>query len=119
MRLEGDASLPWLRFAKLLHPEQDPGTSLRGPILSIQAWTKSFVDQLSLLLALTVASPREVDAPSRSLNQEVIQCLSSIVPWHRLSHPPNINSRSRTAAALSILMPEEYEGQHRDLSANI
>ena len=48
--------------------------------------------------------------------QELMQRLTSIVPWNRLSDPPNICSSSRTAAALMILMPEDSEMKHLDLS---
>ncbi|OJJ43584.1 hypothetical protein ASPZODRAFT_123234 [Penicilliopsis zonata CBS 506.65] len=100
MRLAWDASLPWLRFSSLLQPEHDP-------------------DQPSLLPSLTVASPRDADTSSYTLNHEVIRCLSSILPWKRLTTPPGIDSSTRTTAALTVLMPEEYEGQHCDLSASL
>lgn len=48
--------------------------------------------------------------------QELMQRLTSIVLWNRLSDSPNICSSSRTAAALMILMPEDSEMKHLDLS---
>ncbi|PYH99819.1 ankyrin [Aspergillus ellipticus CBS 707.79] len=51
--------------------------------------------------------------------QDKVKYLSSIVPWSSISQPPNIDSGSRITAALSILMPEEYEGQHRGLPPKV
>ncbi|KAL2818751.1 ankyrin repeat-containing domain protein [Aspergillus cavernicola] len=83
-----DISLPWLRFSGMLHPGPDQGSS-------------------SAPSTLTLASRADTGTVSCRVNPEVIERLSSIVPWRTLNHPPNINSTSRTAAALSILMPEE------------
>lgn len=99
----------------MLQQEQGAGMVLRSPP-SIRVYINFSVDQLSLSSTLTVASPRGADALYHSVNQEVMQRLGSIVPWKKLIHPPNIHSSSRTATALSILMPEEYEGQHHNLS---
>ena len=48
--------------------------------------------------------------------RELMQRLTSIIPWNRLSNPPNICSSSRTTAALKILMPEDFEMKHLALS---
>ncbi|CEL08208.1 hypothetical protein ASPCAL11359 [Aspergillus calidoustus] len=50
------------------------------------------------------------------IGKRVTSHLTSIVPWRRLSHPPVRTSTSRTAAALTILMPEEYEDHHQALA---
>lgn len=47
-----------------------------------------------------------------------MQRLGSIVPWKTLSHLPNINSLSRLMTGLSILMPEEFDGQHPTLATS-
>ena len=46
-----------------------------------------------------------------------MQRLASILPWAKLNNSQNIYSNSRTAAALTILMPEASKGQHLDLSS--
>ncbi|GIJ92153.1 hypothetical protein Asppvi_011129 [Aspergillus pseudoviridinutans] len=97
MRLEWDASLPWLRFSKLLQTAQGQ-------------------DNVSFSLA---ASPRSAEVSSHKENLDLMQILGSIVPWHKLSQPPNIKSSSRIATALSILMPEDFEGQHHTLSERL
>lgn len=76
-----------------------------------------FEDAPSPSSSLTVPSPRELDVPSHLANRELMRRLVSTVPWDRLSNPPNICSSSRTTAALIILMPEKYEGQHLTLSS--
>ncbi|GLB10945.1 hypothetical protein AtubIFM57258_007357 [Aspergillus tubingensis] len=100
MRLIQGHSLPWLQFAKLLKPGQDPNLS-------------------SLPSALTVTSPQSPGALTNNINRDLMQRLGSIVPWKTLSHPPNINSLSRIVTGVSILMPEEFEGQHRTLATRL
>ncbi|GLA48563.1 hypothetical protein AnigIFM63604_004081 [Aspergillus niger] len=100
MRLIWNQSLPWLQFAKLLKPGQDNNLP-------------------SLPSALTVTSPRSPGALTNNINRELMQRLGSIIPWKTLSHPPNINSLSRVVAGLSILMPEEFNGQHRTLATRL
>lgn len=46
-----------------------------------------------------------------------MQRLASILPWAKLNNSQNIYSDSRTAAALTILMPEASKSQHLDLSS--
>lgn len=48
-----------------------------------------------------------------------MQRLGSIIPWETLSRPSNINSLSRVVAGLSILMPEEFSGQHRTIATRL
>lgn len=45
--------------------------------------------------------------------------LSTIIPWSKLGHPMDIHSSSQTSAALSILMPEEFRGQHNALATDL
>ncbi|KAJ6179493.1 hypothetical protein N7519_009954 [Penicillium mononematosum] len=100
MDLIWNASLPWLRFIKLVRPtdnEEAPSPSS----------------------SLTISPLRGADAFSRTANRELMGCLSKIIPWNKLSDPPNIYSTSRTSAALSILMPEEFQGQHDALSTDL
>ncbi|KAJ5963728.1 uncharacterized protein N7479_003604 [Penicillium vulpinum] len=100
MDLTWNRSLPWLRFIKLVRPIENE-------------------EVLSPSSSLTVCSPRGADALSITVNHELMHRLSTIIPWNKLCHPPNIRSSSRTSAALSILMPEEFPGQHDDLSMNL
>lgn len=65
--------------------------------------------------SLVVASPHGIP---RKVNLELMERLSSIIPWNKLRNPPRIYSSSRSSAALSILMPEEFDGQHDVLSIN-
>ncbi|KAL2801975.1 ankyrin repeat-containing domain protein [Aspergillus granulosus] len=102
MRLTWDMSLPWLRFSRLLKPRQAEGKSNHG------------VPSPTAQLAIT--SPQDLQAASYTVNRELLERLNSIVPWDRLSHPANVNSSSRTATGLSILMPEETDGQHHALA---
>lgn len=55
----------------------------------------------------------------RAVNRELLQRLSSIIPWRRLNSPSSIQSSSKTAAALTILMPEEFKGHHQSLSSRL
>ncbi|KAE8377570.1 ankyrin repeat-containing domain protein [Aspergillus bertholletiae] len=100
MDLAWNPSLPWLRFAKLLRPGIEP-------------------DQPSPSSSLTVPSPKELRTSSQIDNQKLMQRLVSTVSWNKLSQPPNIYSSSRTATALTIIMPEEFAGQHLILSSDL
>ncbi|RAO69340.1 uncharacterized protein BHQ10_005352 [Talaromyces amestolkiae] len=100
MDIEWNLSLPWLRFARLLRPEIG-------------------LDPPSPSSSLTVPSPQELNTSSRTVNQDFMQRLGSIVPWNKLRQSSNIHSSSRTATALRILMPEEFEGQHLALSLGL
>ncbi|KAJ5609907.1 hypothetical protein N7528_009173 [Penicillium herquei] len=93
MQVSWTGSLPWLQFIKLLRPSQ--GSDAPSPSSS-----------------LVVASPPGIKAISNKVNLQLMETLSSIIPWKKLQNPPNIHSSSRSSAALSILMPEEYDGQH-------
>ncbi|KAJ5732800.1 ankyrin [Penicillium malachiteum] len=62
---------------------------------------------------------RNGNAVATSINFKLMQQLSTIVPWKKLQHSPNMYSSSRTSAALSILMPEHEPGQHEALSADL
>ncbi|RAK92212.1 ankyrin [Aspergillus costaricaensis CBS 115574] len=100
MRLIWNHSLPWSQFAKLLKPGRDDNLP-------------------SLPSALTVTSPQSPGALINNINRDLMQRLGSIIPWKTLSHPPNINSFSRIVTGLSILMPEEFNGQHRTLATRL
>lgn len=80
--------------------------------------TAILTDAPSPSSSLTVASPRGINVTSREVNLELMTRLSSVIPWNRLQNPPGIYSSSRSSAALSILMPEEFDGQHDILSMN-
>ncbi|CRL18578.1 Ankyrin repeat-containing domain [Penicillium camemberti] len=100
MDLTWNGPLPWLRFIKLvrLKEKREPPSSSSS---------------------LPTCSPRGADALTRTVNHEVMSRLSTIIPWNRLGHPLNIHSSSQTSAALSILMPEEFQGQHDALSTGL
>ncbi|KAL3470252.1 ankyrin [Aspergillus californicus] len=97
MRLSWNTSFPWLRFSKLLKPSDGDGLP-------------------SSTSTLAVTSPRDMNLVSYTVNTELLGRLKFVVPWSRLSQPPNINSSSRTATSLRILMPEEFVGQHHALA---
>ncbi|KAK2757979.1 hypothetical protein FQN54_004385 [Arachnomyces sp. PD_36] len=99
MDLSWSPSLPWFRFSRLLQL----GT---GP------------DAPSPSSSFAIPSPKELYV-ARTANQALMQRLVSIVPWNKLNQPPNIHSSSRTETALSILMPEEFDGQHLALSSSL
>ncbi|KAI2882794.1 hypothetical protein CBS76997_3902 [Aspergillus niger] len=91
MCLSWDSSLPWLRFKSFIDPPTEQAPS--SPSSSL------FVD-----------SSRSGNV-TKGASFELMQRLSSIVPWTKLKHLENIYSGSRTSAALSILMPEMERGQ--------
>ncbi|KAJ5741118.1 hypothetical protein N7493_000990 [Penicillium malachiteum] len=93
MHISWNGSLPWLQFIELLRPSQ--GSDAPSPSSS-----------------LVIVSPPGTKAISNKVNLQLMERLSSIIPWKKLQNPPNIHSSSRSSAALSILMPEEYDGQH-------
>lgn len=68
---------------------------------------------------LAVTSPNSPSALTTNVNPALMQRLCSIVPWKRLSHPPNINSHSRLKASLSVLMPEESKDQHLAMATRL
>ncbi|KAJ5802326.1 ankyrin [Penicillium pulvis] len=70
-------------------------------------------------LSLFVDLSRHGNAITKGANFELMQRLSSIVPWKKLHHSPNFHGGSRTSATLSILMPEMEQGQHDVLSTNL
>lgn len=50
---------------------------------------------------------------------DIVSGLGSVLPWTRTQILRHIPSTSRTAAVLSIIMPEEHEGQHLTTSERI
>jgi ankyrin repeat protein len=50
------------------------------------------------------------------MNRQLLGDLTTLVPWKRLRQPSVVHSISRTESALKILVPEEYDGQHRALA---
>ncbi|KOS42064.1 hypothetical protein ACN38_g7074 [Penicillium nordicum] len=100
MDLTWNGSLPWLRFISLMRLKENS-------------------EPPSSSSSLPIRSPRGTNALSRTINHELMGRLSTIIPWNRLGHPLNIHSSSQTSAALSILMPEEFKGQHDALSTDL
>ncbi|KAJ5364693.1 ankyrin [Penicillium cataractarum] len=88
--------LPWIRFTRLFQPSED--------------------DDNSPSSELALNSSRNGKAVARGMNFELMQHLSTLIPWTKLQHRLNMHSSSRTSAALSILMPEKEPGQHDILS---
>ncbi|CAI7566054.1 unnamed protein product [Penicillium glandicola] len=111
MNLIWNEPLPWLRFIKLVRPMESEDT--------IRPRLTMYSEVPSPSSSLTICSPRPTDAFSHTVNHELARRLSTIIPWNRLSHPPNIQSSSRTSTALKILMPEEFPGQHDALSIDL
>ncbi|OJJ70060.1 hypothetical protein ASPBRDRAFT_56797 [Aspergillus brasiliensis CBS 101740] len=93
-------SPPWLRFLTQLQPGQDQDRSALSPMLS-------------------EASPRSPDLLRHSVKLKLTKRLCSIVPWERLNSHSGIQSISRTAAALDILMPEIHTGQNEYLATKL
>ncbi|KAJ6006488.1 ankyrin [Penicillium sp. IBT 35674x] len=100
MCVSWNSSFPWLRFVNFLQSPQNQDVS-------------------SPSLPLFVDSSRHRNAITKDASFELMQRLSSIIPWANLQHPLNIHSGSRTLATLSILMPEMEQGQHDILSTNL
>lgn len=71
--------------------------------------------QFTRLLLLS----QEVNMYHQITGQKLMQRSTSIVPWNRLSDHPNICSSSRTTAALMVLMPEDSEMKHPNLSLTL
>ncbi|KAJ5380965.1 uncharacterized protein N7496_003393 [Penicillium cataractarum] len=117
MRLNWDRSLPWLRFLQLLQPPRRQGPNTPSP-LAVSSPSLSFPTP-SPSSSLAISSPGKSYAMYRAVNRELLQRLSSIIPWGRLNSPPTIQSSSKTAAALTILMPEEFKGDHQSLSSRL
>ncbi|KAL2785418.1 ankyrin repeat-containing domain protein [Aspergillus keveii] len=97
MTLHWNTSLPWLRFSRLL--QSGLVEDLASPVAS-----------------LAVTSPQDHSAESYIANPELLKRFNFVVPWHRLSHLGGINSVSRIATSLTILIPEAFEGQHLALA---
>ncbi|OJJ71728.1 hypothetical protein ASPBRDRAFT_177385 [Aspergillus brasiliensis CBS 101740] len=99
MCLSWNRSLPWLRFEKFLDPPTE-----RAPY--------------SPSSSLFVDSSRPANV-IKGASFELMQRLSSIVPWTNVKHLGNTYSGSRASAALSILMPEMEQGQLDRLATNL
>ncbi|KAL4779059.1 ankyrin repeat-containing domain protein [Aspergillus varians] len=89
-------SLPWARFYNLLQSRLDR-------------------DQAPLHFTVTLPSLHATGI----LSGGVMKNLSSIIPWSELTRSSNIDTISRAAAALKIIMPEEYSGQHHSLATRL
>ncbi|KAI3006407.1 hypothetical protein CBS147346_3698 [Aspergillus niger] len=119
MCLSRDSSLPWLRFKSFIEPPTE-----QGEMRLTHTRTSLDVNIIKFSAPSSPSSSIFVD-PSRSGNVtkgasfELMQRLSSIVPWTKLKHLENIYSGSRTSAALSILMPEMEQGQLDGLATNL
>ncbi|GKZ61170.1 hypothetical protein AnigIFM49718_007876, partial [Aspergillus niger] len=119
MCLSWDSSLPWLRFKSFIDPPTE-----QGEMRSTHTRTSLDVNIIKFSAPPSPSSSLFVDS-SRSGNVtkgasfELMQRLSSIVPWTKLKHLENIYSGSRTSAALSILMPEMEQGQLDRLATNL
>ncbi|GLA21778.1 hypothetical protein AnigIFM62618_001334 [Aspergillus niger] len=99
MCLSWGSSLPWLRFKSFIDPPKEQA-------------------HFSPSSSLFVDSSRSGNV-TKGASLELMQRLSSIVPWTKLKHLENIYSGSRTSAALSILMPEMEQGQLDGLATNL
>ncbi|KAJ5175645.1 uncharacterized protein N7482_001522 [Penicillium canariense] len=117
MRLNWNTPLPWLRFLQLLHPPHAQGPNSPSPL--VVSSPSSTFPAPSPSSSLAISSPGKSYAMYRAVNRELLQRLSSIIPWGRLNSPPSIQSSSKTAAALTILMPEQFKGQHQSLSSKL
>ncbi|GKZ75506.1 hypothetical protein AnigIFM56816_000159 [Aspergillus niger] len=91
MCLSWDSSLPWLRFKSFIDPPKEQEPSSPSSSLFVNSSLSGNV--------------------TKGASFELMQCLSSIVPWTKPKHLENIYSGSRTSADLSILMPEMEKGQ--------
>ncbi|GLA25592.1 hypothetical protein AnigIFM63326_002333 [Aspergillus niger] len=125
MCLSWDSSLPWLRFKSFIDPPKEQGEMrLTHTHTHTHTHTSLDVNIIKLSAPFSPSSSLFVDS-SRSGNVdkgaslELMQRLSSIVPWTKLKHLENIYSGSRTSAALSILMPEMEQGQLDGLATNL
>ncbi|GKZ72484.1 hypothetical protein AnigIFM60653_003784 [Aspergillus niger] len=101
MCLSWDSSLPWLRFKSFIDIDPPKEQAPFSPSSSL------FVD-----------SSRSGNV-TKGASCELMQRLSSIIPWTKPKHLENIYSGSRTSAALSILMPEMEKGQIDRLGTNL
>ncbi|KAL4786897.1 ankyrin repeat-containing domain protein [Aspergillus varians] len=96
LRLTWNLSIPWLQFAKLLRWDQDQDRALLPQHVQLY-WSQ------------------EIGIKSGMEKTELMQRLGWVVPWAK---PRGVNVSSQISATLSILMPEEYEGQHQALVTN-
>ncbi|BCS29268.1 uncharacterized protein APUU_70838S [Aspergillus puulaauensis] len=92
-------SLPWLRFCTLMQPELEQESALLAP-----------TGQPSWALGIGLQS--------NAVKAKVMQLLGWIVPWKNLPHPLDTDIDSRISATLSVLMPEQFDEQHQQLSMN-
>ncbi|KAL3479562.1 ankyrin repeat-containing domain protein [Aspergillus californicus] len=99
MRFTWRETIPWVRFCKLTQPEIGHESSVLSPASQPQ-WS------------------REIAAQSSTAKAELMQRLGWIVPWTSPPCPLDASISSRLSATLSVLMPEEYEGQHQALVTN-
>ncbi|KAL4875007.1 ankyrin repeat-containing domain protein [Aspergillus karnatakaensis] len=92
-------SLPWLRFCTFVQPEPEQDSALLAPI-----------GQPSWALGMGLQS--------NAVKAKVMQRLRWIVPWRNLPHPLDTDIDSRISATLSVLMPEQFNEQHQQLSTS-
>lgn len=79
----------------------------------------TFADTSLSSLSLLVDPSAHGTAVTKGAKFEIMDRLSSIIPWTKLQHPSNMHSGSRTSAALSMLMPELEQGHPDLLSLNL
>ncbi|CAG8057753.1 unnamed protein product [Penicillium salamii] len=94
--------LPWMQFMRLFQPSQGNDHSAPRSVSSP-----------------TLNSSQNVIAVSKNTTPVLIEQLSTIIPWSKLQHAPNMHSASRISATLQILMPENEPGEHDAFSKNL
>ncbi|KAH9211436.1 ankyrin repeat-containing domain protein [Leptodontidium sp. 2 PMI_412] len=100
VQLKWEQTLPWFQFLRLIRSRANQGTI---PLFKFAAAT----------------APHSVSTSSDStslaylsVSSDVIRGLGSILQWSSTRALRDIQSSSRASAVLSVIMPEEYEGQH-------
>ncbi|BCS18261.1 uncharacterized protein APUU_11089A [Aspergillus puulaauensis] len=99
LSLTWNASLPWLQFTKLLQFNQDQHRPALSPVIPIP-------------LSSEVSVQPDVE------KAELIQRLAYAFPSKIRSQLRYMDIDSRIRAMLTVLMPEEYEGQHQLTQTN-
>lgn len=103
----------------LLQSRQDDGMVCSSGMSLTSKLVMFPADGSSPFSTLFVDTPRYSNAITKAANFDLMQRLSSLIPWNKLQCPSNRHSGSRISAALSILMPEMGQDQHDILSTKL
>ncbi|KAJ5705202.1 hypothetical protein N7536_000891 [Penicillium majusculum] len=100
LQLQWPSNLPWFKFSQSAFPDKAKGLF----------YSQSEID---------ISASPGMTRPSHSAEKDWFSTLDSVFAWVAPRSQKMLQGGSRMATALSIVMPEEYDGQHAATSQEL